>query len=56
VDQVLRYLKHTNGLALQLGGGKDFVVYSNASYIDNSTDHKSSQAYVMKLFGGLIRW
>ena len=56
VDRVLGYLKHTRGMALQLGGGDDFVVYSDASFADNSTDRKSSQAYVMKLFGGLIGW
>jgi hypothetical protein len=55
-DRVLGYLKRTRGLALQLGGGDDFVVYSDASFADDSTDRKSSQAYVMKLFGGLIGW
>jgi hypothetical protein len=55
-DRVLGYLKRTRGLALQLGGGDDFVVYSDASFADSSTDRKSSQAYVMKLFGGLIGW
>jgi hypothetical protein len=49
-------LKHTSRLALQLGGGESFMVYSNASYTDNLMDCKSSQVYVMKLFGGLIRW
>jgi hypothetical protein len=55
-DRVLGYLKRTRGLALQLGGSNDFVVYSDASFADDSTDRKSSQAYVMKLFGGLIGW
>jgi hypothetical protein len=55
-DQVLQYLQHTRGLALQLGGKDDFVVASDASFADNSIDRKSSQAYVMKLFGGLIGW
>src|SRR6185312_8080983 len=55
-DKVLQYLKHTRCLALQLGGGDDFLVASDASFADNSVDRKSSQAYVMQLFGGTIAW
>jgi len=55
-DRVLTYLRNKAGLALQLGGSDDFMVYSDASFADDSTDRKSSQAYVMKLFGGLIGW
>ncbi|KJZ71678.1 hypothetical protein HIM_08939 [Hirsutella minnesotensis 3608] len=55
-DRVLQYLVSTSTLALQLGGGDDFEVASDASYADNSIDRKSSQAYAMKLFGGLIGW
>lgn len=55
-DQVLHYLQNTRKLALQLGGGDDFVVASDASFADNTIDRKSSQAYTMKLFGGLIGW
>ena len=29
---------------------------SDASFGDNSIDRKSSQAYTMKLFGGLVGW
>ena len=29
---------------------------SDASFADNSIDRKSSQAYAMKLFGGMIGW
>ncbi|KAF4340968.1 hypothetical protein FBEOM_5107 [Fusarium beomiforme] len=43
-------------LALQLGGTDTFDVYSDASFADNTIDRKSSQAYVMKLFGGTIGW
>jgi Zn-dependent M16 (insulinase) family peptidase len=32
------------------------VVASDASFADNNTDRKSSQAFAMKLFGGLIGW
>jgi hypothetical protein len=55
-DRALLYLNHTKALALQLGGGDDLVVSSDASFADNSIDRKSSQAYAMKLFGGLIGW
>ncbi|KAL9563879.1 hypothetical protein ACKAV7_011914 [Fusarium commune] len=53
---LLRYLRHTRALALQLGGTDTFDVYSDASFADNTIDQKSSQAYVMKLFGGTIGW
>ncbi|KAM4066975.1 reverse transcriptase (RNA-dependent DNA polymerase) [Hirsutella rhossiliensis] len=53
-DRVICYLQQTKGLALRLGGGDDFEVASDASFADNSSDRKSSQAFAMKLFGGLI--
>ncbi|XP_044715969.1 reverse transcriptase (RNA-dependent DNA polymerase) domain-containing protein [Hirsutella rhossiliensis] len=55
-DRVICYLQQTKGLALRLGGGDDFEVASDASFADNSSDRKSSQAFAMKLFGGLIGW
>jgi len=55
-DRVLCYLKRTRSLALQFRGADDFEVASDASFADNSIDRKSSQAYAMKLFGGLIGW
>ena len=33
-----------------------FLCASDASFADNSTDRKSSQGYVMTLFGGPIAW
>ena len=55
-DRVLLYLQRTNALALQFGGGDGLLVASDASFADNTLDRKSSQAYTMKLFGGLIGW
>lgn len=55
-DRTLLYIKNSHALALQLGGGDDFVVASDASFADNSLDRKSSQAYIMKLFGGVVGW
>jgi len=56
VDQVLLYLKNTRALALQFGGDDYFQVASNALFVNNSIDQKSSQAYTIKLFGGVISW
>ena len=36
--------------------GNNFVVASNTLFADSSADRKSSQMYMMKLFGGLIGW
>jgi hypothetical protein len=55
-DRALLYLHQTRGLALQFGGGDTFEIASDASFADNSLDRKSSQAFAMKLFGGLIGW
>ncbi|KAL2137689.1 hypothetical protein VTI28DRAFT_8559 [Corynascus sepedonium] len=56
VDRVILYLKGTSHLGLQFGGEDDFRSSSDASYADNTLDRKSSQAYAMKLFGGMIGW
>ena len=60
--RVLRYLYGTRELAITFGGPNSshkpqyFICASDASFADNSTDRKSSQGYVMKLFGGPITW
>ena len=55
-DQVLHYLHNIRNLALQLGGTDDYVVASDTSFANNSLDRKGSQAYAIKLFGGLVGW
>jgi hypothetical protein len=55
-DRVLLYLKKTSSLALQFGQDDYFLMASDASFADNLEDRKSSQAYVMRLFGGTIGW
>lgn len=55
-DRVLLYLKRYRDLGLQFGGDDAFLVASDASFADNTVDRKSSQAYAMRLFGGLIGW
>ena len=56
VDRVLRYLQTTKNYALQYEDGHGFQVSSDAAFADNILDRKSSQAFTMKLFGGLICW
>ena len=53
-DRVLRYLYRYRRLGLQLGGADDFLVATDASFADNR-DRKSSQAYMMVLFGEVIK-
>ncbi|EED15704.1 conserved hypothetical protein [Talaromyces stipitatus ATCC 10500] len=55
-DKVLCYLECHRAYALRLEGGEDYSVSTDASFADNTLDHKSSQAYVMTLFGGTIGW
>ncbi|KAJ8131105.1 hypothetical protein O1611_g2520 [Lasiodiplodia mahajangana] len=55
-DRTLDYLLQTQYYALEFGGGDDLIVASDSSFADNTIDRKSSQAYVMKLFGGVIGW
>jgi ABC-type branched-subunit amino acid transport system ATPase component len=55
-DRALIYLYNTRQLFLRFGGQDNLVVASDASFADNSTDRKSSQAYAIKLFSGLISW
>jgi hypothetical protein len=59
VDRVLKYLHRTRGYTLQFGHQKNavsLICASDASFADNSLDRKSSQGYVMMLFGGPIAW
>ena len=53
-DKALLYLRDTRTYALRLKGGDDFIVANDTSFTNNTVDHKSSQAYTMCLFGGLI--
>jgi hypothetical protein len=55
-DRALMYLYNICQLFLRFGGQDNLVVASDASFANNSTNRKSSQAFAMKLFGGLIGW
>jgi hypothetical protein len=55
-DRVLMYLYNTRQLFLRFGGQNNLMIASDASFANNSTNRKSSQAFAIKLFGGLIGW
>jgi hypothetical protein len=64
-DRVIHYLYSTQSRSISYGGdikgrGQDgaqsFVCASDASFADNTMDRKSSQGYIMTLFGGPIAW
>jgi hypothetical protein len=55
-DRVLMYLQSTATKALQLGQGDGLEIASDASFADNTLDRRSSQGYVIKLFGGMVAW
>jgi hypothetical protein len=55
-DRVLNYLRATSHLVLELGGGNSLEITSDASFADNLPDRKSTQAYTIRLFGGLVAW
>ncbi|KAF4465435.1 hypothetical protein FALBO_7720, partial [Fusarium albosuccineum] len=60
-NRTLRYLDSSKHLCLEFsaipGGSDDTLeVASDASFADNSLDRRSSQAFAMKLFGGMIAW
>lgn len=58
-DRVILYLYRTRHLCIQYGHqstATSLVCASDASFADNTIDRKSSQGYIMKLFGGPVAW
>ena len=57
-DQTIQYLYSTKGKALRYGDddneARSFIYASDASFINNILDRKSSQGYIILLFGGAI--
>lgn len=56
--RIFEYLYHTKGLAIQYGGSseaREFLCFSDSSFADNK-DRKSSQGWMMHLFGGPVAW
>jgi hypothetical protein len=64
IDRVIQYLYGTRARAICYGGvngvggegARSFICASDSSFADNSVDRKSSQGYIMTLFGGPIAW
>src|SRR5438045_4380837 len=58
-DRVILYLYRTRHLCIHYGHqstATSLVCASDASFADNTMDRKSSQGYIMKLFGGPVAW
>jgi hypothetical protein len=55
-DRALMYLYNIRQLFLRFGGQNNLIIASDASFANNSINRKSSQAFAIKLFGGLIGW
>jgi hypothetical protein len=58
-DRLIQYLYRTRHTCIQYGHQStiaSFVCASDASFADNTLDRKSSQGYIMKLFGGPVAW
>ena len=55
-DKVINYLTSTKNLTLYFGGFNNLEVASNALFVNNTLDRKSSQVFIIKLFKGLISW
>jgi hypothetical protein len=55
-NRTLMYLYNTRQLFLRFSDQDNLVIASDASFANNSTNRKSSQAFAIKLFGGLIGW
>lgn len=63
-DRVIQYIYSTRSFALRLGNNdqenteqiETFIGSSDASFADNTEDRKSSQGYVLRLYGGPIAW
>lgn len=57
--RVIRYLYQTRFWSLEYGsesGTESLICASDSSFADNWIDRKSSQGFLMKLFGGPVAW
>ena len=55
-NKVINYLISRKDLTLYFGGSNNLEVVNNGLFADNTLDRKNSQAFAIKLFGGLISW
>lgn len=56
IQRLIRYLLATRNYGLVFKDLDGFRVATDASFADNSLDRKSSQGFIMRLFGGTIHW
>ena len=54
VNKVINYLLSTRTLKLKFGGGDKLKIITDAFFINDISDQKSSQGYTIRLFRGLI--
>ena len=58
-NRVIKYLYFKRNLCIRYGlddSSASFICASDSSFADNAIDRKSSQGYIMILFGGAIGW
>jgi hypothetical protein len=59
-DHLIRYLYNTRYLAIQYGGTEtgnpEFRCSTDAAFADDLLTRKSTEGYILKLFGGAIDW
>ena len=59
-DRTIQYLYGTKGKVLRYGDDNNkacsFICASDALFVNNMLDRKSSQGYIILLFGGTITW
>ena len=54
INKVINYLISIKDLTLYFGGFNNLKIINNVLFTDNTLDRKSSQVFIVKLFGGLI--
>ena len=54
INKIINYLISIKNLTLYFGGFDNLEVVNNALFANNTLNRKSSQVFIIKLFGGLI--
>ena len=55
-DKVINYLANIKDLALYFKGFNNLEMVNKVLFVNNTLNRKSSQAFIIKLFKGLILW
>ena len=56
IDKVIHYLISIKNLTSYFGGFNNLEMVNNVLFVNNTLDRKNSQAFIIKLFKGLISW